>query len=256
MMHFLAGLVLSLFPARYRGETFRADNDALRVVTVYSALLQMFACLGFYLWRYFEFIQFRVGDLGERVVETAGEAALANPQLQMGMGIVSLLEYAFQPLSLLLVYFLFEGMVRWVAAAFTNESLGTLPLVAAGWAHDFVEAKSEEKKRGAALADTVETSEAGAAGGGQDSGERGANNAAENATENIAEFDLRICSQNEKPGWGRSLTLLYQNKYYLVWKQVEGGPPRPYVYLLKEVRAEERTLRMQRYDPNDSLSKK
>lgn len=245
MMHFLAGLVLSLFPARYRGETFRADNNELRMVTVYSALLQMFACLGFYLWRYFEFLQFRVSDLSERVAETAGDAALANPQLQMGMGIVTLLEYAFQPLSLLLVYFFFEGMVRWVASAFTNESMGTLPLVVTGWVHDLIEGAIEEKKRGAALADTVETSEAGTAGGEQDSGEN-----------NVAEFDLRICSQNEKQGWGRSLTLLYQNKYYLVWKQVEGTPPRPYVYLLKEVRAEERTLRMQRYDPNDSLSKK
>ena len=236
MMHFLAGLVLSLFPARYRGETFRADNDELRVVTVYSALLQMLACLGFYIWRYVEFIRFRVDDLGERVVETASDAALANPQLQMGIGIVSLLEYAFQPLSLLLVYFLFEGMVRWVSAAFTKESMGTLPLVATGWVHDFMEERAEEKKRGAALADTVEARETG-----EESG---------------AEFDLRISSQNEKQGWGRSLTLLYQNKYYLVWKQVEGDPPRPFVYLLKEVPPEERTLRMHRYDPKESLAKK
>jgi hypothetical protein len=239
MMHFLAGLVLSLFPARYRGETFRADNDELRVVTVYSSLLQMLACLGFYIWRYFAFIRFRVDDLGERVVETATDAALANPELQMGMGIVSLLEYAFQPLSLLLVYFLFEGMIRWVSSAFNNESMGTLPLVSAGWVHDLIEGKIEEKKRGAALADKVETSEAGG----------------ENAT-NIVEFDLRISSQDEKQGWGRSLTLLYENKYYLVWKQLEGEPPRPYVYLLKEVPPEERTLRMHRYDPNQPLAKK
>lgn len=231
MIHFLAGIVLSLFPERYRKKEFPPESGELRAVTIISALLQMLACLGIFIWRYFAFLRFRVQDLGERMLDAGQDTVLANPELQMGMGFVSLLEYILLPLSFLLIYFFFEGAVRFFSAAFTGETLATLPLATIGWTHNYLEEQQERRRYGEKVSDLVEEGDG-------------------------TEFDLRISSCRAKPKWGRTMIVFYQSKYYQVWKQVEGKPPRPFVYLLKKKPPEAEVTYFHKYDPDEVFQQK
>jgi hypothetical protein len=52
--------------------------------------------------------------------------------VQYGLGFAALVEFVFNPLSLLLFYLTLEGLVRFMAAAVTHEVVGTMPLVLLG----------------------------------------------------------------------------------------------------------------------------
>ncbi|MFQ5663009.1 MAG: hypothetical protein ACE5HL_04180 [Terriglobia bacterium] len=228
MLSYIAGLVLSLLPERYRRRWWSGSSVSLHPAAFTSGLAQFLGCLLIFILRYVDFFQRRVQDLGGRMTDAAAEELLRRSDVQYGMGFVTTLEYALQPLSLLLVYFALEGAVRLCGAAFTEEILGTLPLHVVAWAHERVERVRAERALGPRVADTVERGDG-------------------------KEYDVRIASCRPKSNWDRLVTVAFEEEFYEVVKEEQGSPPRRFVYLLRKMPPGKVIRGLHHYRPDESL---
>lgn len=210
MLGFLAGVVLSFLPKRYRERFPDSMRGDLRQGALVSGLVQCLACLLIFSVRYLSFLQQRVGGLGERVIAHGAEEALISRGAQFGMGYVSLVEYIFHPLSLLLIYFTLEGAVRFYAAGIVEEIVGTLPLHILAWAQERLGRARAERALGPRVPDLVESVYS-------------------------ADSDLRIFSCWPKRGWDRLITVSYEDQLYAVVGEQTGKPPHRFIYRLRKV---------------------
>ena len=228
MISFLAGILLSLLPERYRRWWEPASTlDFLRASFV-SGLAQGLGCFVVFILRYVIFFQQRVMEMGGQVIEAGADEALASRGVQMGMGTLTTLEYVFQPVSLLLIYFALEGTVRLLGAAFTEEILPSLPLHLAAWAQERLEQRRAERALGPPVADTVERGDG-------------------------KQYDLRIASCRPKLNWDRLMTVAYEDEFYEAVKEERLARPRPYVYLLKKIPASKVIRGLHHYRPDEVL---
>jgi hypothetical protein len=148
--------------------------------------------------------------LGERAIAHGAEEALISRGAQFGMGYVSLVEYIFHPLSLLLIYFTLEGAVRFYAAGIVEEIVGTLPLHIVAWTQERVGQARAERALGPRLPDVVESVYS-------------------------ADFDLRIFSCRPKRHWDRLITVSCEDQLYAVVGEQPGKPPYRFIYQLRKV---------------------
>jgi hypothetical protein len=140
------------------------------------------------------------------------------------------MEYMILPVTLLLIYFLIEGLVRFSAALVTGEVVGTMPLHLVAWARARVRQMAAERALGPVVADEVQ------AGEGHD-------------------CVLRVLSCRPKEGWNHLMTVSYNDVLYEVASQQAGTPPRRYVYLLR-FKPEHKVVRgLHLYDPEEVLKK-
>jgi len=72
-----------------------------------------------------------------------------------GIGMILLVGYVLLPLSILLIYFAVEGVVRFLAVMTTGEVVGTLPLALVDMAGQKWNAYYAEKKQGPRIPDLV-----------------------------------------------------------------------------------------------------
>ena len=228
MVSFLAGILLSLLPERYRRWWEPASTlDFLRASFV-SGLVQGLGCFVVFILRYLAFFQQRVMEMGGQVMGAGAEEALGVSSVQYGMGIVTTLEYLIQPLTLLLIYFALEGAVRLAGAAFTEQILPSLPLHLTAWAQERLAQRRAERALGPPVVDTVERGDG-------------------------KEYDLRIASCRPKLNWDRLMTVAYEDQFYEVIKEERAARPRPFVYLLKKI-PESKVIRgLHRYRPDETL---
>ncbi len=137
------------------------------------------------------------------------------------------LEYVFHPHALLLGYFFAEGIIRFVVALVSGESLGTLPLCLLAWTQARITTQAEKRKLGPRVADIVERGD----------GEN---------------FDLRIASWQEKEDWENPITISYRDDLYEILAREKSAPPRPFVYLLKRKPASEIIRLLYYYYPEEN----
>ncbi|MGE5110619.1 MAG: hypothetical protein ACM3JB_07180 [Acidobacteriaceae bacterium] len=128
MISILLGFGVVLLPMRFRQQWFPHWQGNLRASAAVSGVIQMIVALALLIFRYPRFVSDQVTQLYSSGValaaaEKGGETAVR------GMGIIFLLAYILLPVSLLLIYFTFEGAVRLIAATATGEAVGTLPFV-------------------------------------------------------------------------------------------------------------------------------
>jgi len=228
MVSFLAGILLSLLPERYRRWWEPASTlDFLRASFV-SGLVQGLGCFVVFILRYLAFFQQRVMEMGGQVMGAGAEEALGVSSVQYGMGVVTTLEYLIQPLTLLLIYFALEGAVRLAGAAFTEQILPSLPLHLTAWAQERLAQRRAERALGPPVVDTVERGDG-------------------------KEYELRIASCRSKSSWDRLMTVAYEDQFYEVVKEERAARPRPFVYLLKKI-PESKVIRgLHRYRPDETL---
>lgn len=201
-MRLLLDIVLSLLPEAWRGG-HRADVELPRGAII-SGVVGLLACLALLGYRYPAFVrsQFTAGvtEAALGSMEKGGETAV------MGLGPLLLLAYLTQPLSLLLVYFMAESLVRVLAALVGKEVIPTLPLWLLSLADSRARAYRRELALGPRVIDSVQKETAGA--------------------------DLQISSCRPKP-WNRLTTVGFEDQLYEVVEQRSGVAPRPYIYLLR-----------------------
>jgi hypothetical protein len=228
MLSFLFGIVLSFLPQRYRESFPDSLRGNLRLGAVVSGLVQCLGCLGIFCVRYFTFLQRNVGALADRAIARGGDEVFGATAAQAGMGYVSMVEYIFHPLSLLLIYFTLEGTVRFYAAAITEEVVGTLPLHVVAWAQERVGQARAERALGPRVADIVEQVYS-------------------------SDYDLRIFSCRPKRNWDRLITVSYADQLYAVVGEQAGKPPYRYIYHLRKTRFGWIVRNIHHYDPQEVL---
>ncbi len=228
MLHLALGALLSLLPRRYRERFAAAAGDDLRWGAIIGGILQVFVCLVLFILRYLSFFQYRVGDIGERTIARGAESVLAAPAAQFGMGFTTTVEYLAQPLTLVLIYFTVEGVVRVTAALVTEEVVGTLPVHIIAWGQERWEAARAERALGPRVADIVEPMYS-------------------------PDYDLRIFSCRRKRGWDRLMTVSYDAQFYEVLDEQPGKPPHHFIYRLRKSRPGRVIRTVHQYDPQEVL---
>ena len=229
-MSFLLSIFLSLLPRRYRLRVPVYAGMDLRGGAFVSGIVEGVVCLMLFIVRYLGFIQANVGAMGKRAIATGNEGLLGVPAVQYGMGYVSMVQYFFQPLTLVLLYFAVEGTVRAIAAATTLETVGTLPLHAVAWLDEKLGERRTERALGPRVADIVEAVYS-------------------------PDYDLRIFTCRPKRDWDRMITVSYQGQLYEVLDQQEGKPPRQFIYRLRKSKPGRTVRAIHEYDPEEVLRK-
>ena len=223
MLTTLLSIFASLLPKRYRARwEFVSTSGA-----VASGVVQVVVCLAVLLYRYLLFANQRLFAVPDKVVlgaaEKGGETAV------MGMGLFVLVEYVFQPVTIIIIYFAFEGFVRGIAALVTGEIVPTLPLQLLAWLHGIGERQRQERKLGPRVVDEVKP------GVGPD-------------------YDLMIESCRPKT-WNKLSTIRYNDELYELVRDVIGEPPRRFIYLLRRKPPGKVVRGLHHYEPEETLQK-
>jgi hypothetical protein len=231
MLRLLLGMVFSLLPPRYRNWWAGATSADFRHATILSGLVEAVGCLVLAFLRYVRFLDRRVGGIGEAAIRKGVEEALGNIYVQFGMGFTTLLEFIFSPLTLLLFYFMLEGTLRFLAATITEETPGTMPLYVIAWGIERARRWKAEQAMGPLVEDEV------------------------HRFKGIG-YDLGIASCRPKPSWDRLMTIEFEEKHYELFEAKMGPPPRPYIYLLREISRGKVIRGLHHYSPDEVLPKK
>jgi hypothetical protein len=230
MIQFLLGLLLALLPERFRRQWLPQWHGNLRSSAIVSGVVQSLTAVIVLIARYPRFVADQVAQLDVRIIN--GMAERGGDTAVRGIGIIFLFAYILLPLSMLLIYLAFEGVVRLAAAVTTGEVVGTLPLTLIDIAGQKWNAYYAEKKLGPRVPDRVSVSPDG----------RG--------------YDLMIASCREKPDWNDLITISHNETLYEVAGYEEGEEPRRYVYLLRRAPLHKVVRGLHRYDPEEVMEKK
>jgi hypothetical protein len=230
MANFVIGLFLVLLPSRFRHRWFSNWHGNLRTSAMLSGIAQILSALAILVLRYPHFAERQMAQIDPRVfiaaAEQSGESAVR------GFGLIVLLAYVIQPLTVLLGYFAIEGVVRLIGAVGTGEVVGTLPLTLIEKAIYKWSAHQAEKMQGARVPDLVSPPAVDGSG-----------------------YDLAISSCRCKPEWDHLTTISYDDKLYVVADYIEGDTPRKHVYLLRYAPAHKVVRGLHHYDPEEVLAK-
>jgi hypothetical protein len=207
MLTFLLSIVFTLFPERYRHRIFAQYDVRVQRGSLASGLVEVFGCLAIFIVRFLFFMQYRLGSFATSALRKGSEEILADERVQFGAGTLAMFEYLLQPLTIILIYFIFEGVVRAVAGVITHEVLPSLPLQAIAWTHGLIERKQYEKSLGPLIEDIVKP-------GVQ------------------TEYDLRIETCRPRD-WNSATTLDYEGHHYALVRAREQAPPRRFIYMFK-----------------------
>ena len=223
IVNWFLSIFVSLLPERYRKPFGWGFVSSAGAVT--SGLIELLACVITLLYRYVMFAGHRLGLMPEHV--TLGAAEKGGETAIMGMGIFVTMEYAIQPLTLLLGYFAVEGLVRAGAGLVTKEVVPTLPLQLVSFLHGRASAAATERAMGPRVADEVRT--------------------------DVKGCDLQIASCRPKLSWNKLMTISYADQLYEVASEEQGELPRRFVYRLTK-KPESKVVRgLHMYDPEEAL---
>jgi hypothetical protein len=229
MVQVLIGMVLALLPERYRrGIGYAIGVDPLRGALV-GGIIECAGCGMAFCLRYITFLQDRVGRFADQLIGQNADLAMASTGVQFGAGAVSLGEYLINPVSLLLVYFTFEGLARYASVLINGEVVPTLPLQLIAWAHYGFTTTRQSRDLGPPVEDLVQPG--------------------------AGDFALCIASCRPKP-WTQMTTIGYDDKLYELVREQSAQPPRKWVYLLRH-RPASKIIRgaIYQYSPDEELVK-
>ena len=225
---FLLGIFVSLLPPRYRGSHKLAEFTGLKGPATVSGLMQLLGFFVLHIYHLIYYYQPSVQRVAEQVMESGQDIDMSLQHFSAGLGMLGWLEYMLHPISLLLTYFLFEGMFRFIAALSAGQIVATLPLAFIAWVHNRLDKAGEDKALGERTVDIVK---------------KGDGN----------EFDLCIFSSRPKLTWDKMMTISYQDELYEMAEHREGPPPRRFVYLLRKLPGGKVVRGLHPYRPDENL---
>ena len=201
-MNIIAATFFSILPQRYR-EHF-TDYEIPPMGCVLSGCLQSLSCLYLLIRNYYPFMRERLALISDSVYYSA--ARKRGTTGVMGLGTIFMFEYFIHITTILLLFFMVEGLVRIVAAVVSGESVPTLPLKLTAIAQTRFEAAKKERALGERIRDVVESLD------GTDS--------------------IRIASCRPKP-WTQLTTISHDGALFELASEQKSTPPRPFVYILR-----------------------
>jgi hypothetical protein len=225
-MALVTGLVLSFLPEAWRRRWFPTAVANVEGGALASGLLQLALCAIALVIRFPGFVRSQLTDPVSAAM--LGGAEKGGETMVMGFGPVLLVAYIIQPLTLLLLYFLFEGALRTGAAIATNEALPTAPLFLLSLLDGRARAYRRERALGPRTVDQVQFGRDGT---------------------------LTIASCREK-SWTRLATIRHEDKLYELARAEQGVKPRQFLYHLRAIPPEKLLRGVHDYSPDEALREK
>ena len=218
---YLHGMLLSLFPSRYR------NHESLRSNAIACGVLQTFIALILLVFRLFDFVannSDRLGERSEMIWDHIGGGAV------YGSGVLVIAEIAFHPVSIIGYYFFFEGVVRTMAALVGHQTIGTLPLYLVAAVHGLWDRIQYKRYVGPLIEDEVI---------------RGTPR---------SNYDLKVYSCRPKLDWNPYVTIEFEDQFYQFMRWEPGPEPLRFVYYLRKNPVGRLVVQIRRYRTRDVIS--
>jgi hypothetical protein len=221
MLTYLFGPFLSLLPEPWRARLPSAESIRWRPATFISgaleALLSLCALVVWYSYSVTHHTRVQIDS-----------ALRAHPNVhpnEMMMGLLGYVFVALNPVTWIICWFCFEGVVRALGAAFTEEIVGTLPLWIIDKSSRALRQRSQNRHRPPLVPDEVAWVGDGQAG------------------------TLMIMSCRPKPTWQDRPTIRFKDEFFKVERSLAGTGLRPCVYHLRRLQPGEIIRAPENYDP-------
>jgi hypothetical protein len=231
LLRFLLAIPAILLPQRYRRHFAVLDEFDQRRAAFAAGIAQMLLFIALWGLGLILFIDANAKELAIAMKAQSAEGALASETLQFALGAGWFVLYIFRPQSLVILYFILEGFVRWLAALLQGEIVGSLPLVIIAGIHGWFSKWEDERKLPPLVPDLVE--EVGR-----------------------EEFQLRIWSCRPRPEWDPLITISYADKLYEVVRHEFTDGPRPFLILLRNKPASKIVRGLHHYSPDELMQEK
>jgi hypothetical protein len=148
----LSGMGYSLLPRAWHGSWRAQSPSEFKRAAVLSGLLEIGICGFLVVHRFAEFLPMRAMQLDKA---SGGVLHFRNEGTQLYYSSILIVEYLFQPVTLLLLILLLDGFVRAVSAGFAHDVLPCLPLQVAEWSVRRVRRTMHQVKLPPLIADEV-----------------------------------------------------------------------------------------------------
>lgn len=212
----LLGVYYSLLPRPFWGKWKPSSTVTFVHSAMLSGLAELFVCGAVLIRGGIHFLIARSHQL-----TPLGQA---NEGTQLYFGGILLLEYVFQPLSILLLCGMAEGAIRWFAAWSTEEILPSMPLKLAWLIREWHGKREQERRLGPIVPDVMERADGG-------------------------EYAIRISACRPKEGWREFITVAVDGELYELIKVRPGMPPHRFEYLLRKFPVGKVIRGIYRYEP-------
>jgi hypothetical protein len=204
-IQYILSVLMTFLPPRYRD-----PNASLRGEAMSAGILQFLAAVGLLVYRFAIFSWARAAPIDPNVVNATTASNVPDANAIFGGGVFMMADFLFNPWNMLLVYLMYEGMVRFLAALVGHQVIGTLPLYVVSGVHGLIDKKSHEQYLGELVVDLV------IPGGEKQS------------------YDLKVYSCRPKLNWNPYMTVEYEGKFYQYFKEEHGAAPRRFIYYLRK----------------------
>lgn len=220
MWTYLLGPFLAFLPLRWRRAHLSRWPIRWGTAAFFSGLLELGAFFPLLIWWYSYFVT----SFAEVLAQNAAQGAVPEGR----EGLVGLAGFAMNPLTWVVFYIGFEGLVRAAGTLAGGEARGTIFLAAPYYFY-----KKAVKRREAPELPLVR----------------------DEITPGDATCDIRIASSRAKAEWKYPFTIRYGGGYFQVVAMTKlAAGPRPYMYSLRRLPAGEIARGLHEYNPDDGLA--
>ena len=221
MWTYLLGPFLSLLPANWRAKLPWAESIRWRRAAFLSGALEVIASIyGLAIWYSYSVTHHARLQL-DLVLHAHPDLHLRPEQL----GLLGFVLVALNPVTLVILWFWFEGAVRLFGAAFTEETIGTLPLWILDRSYRAFKQRKENRLRPPLVTDEVFWHKDGRV------------------------EVLRVMSCRPKSTWKNRATIRIKDEFFRVENSITGSGPRPFGYQLRRLQPGEIIRAPENYDP-------
>lgn len=214
MITVLRDVLLSFCPAAVRQKIRPYSPLTMVRAAIWLGLAQVALCSFVLVTRYRHFFETRAQLWSSQMKGT--------PEwFQSGTAVLITFEFLLYPISLLLGYFLMEGLVRFAAGLITSEAIPTLPVWLGFKLIEFEQARKRARRLKLMPADQFEL---------------------------LTEQRVRIRSALRKAEWNGSVTISIDERWYEIESEERGSAPYVYIYLLRPASPGKILRRLERYE--------
>lgn len=214
MTTILRDVLLSFCPAALRQKIRPYSPLTMVRAAIWLGLAQVVICSFLLVTRYRHFFE-------TRAQLWSGQMRGTPEWFQAGAAVLITFEFLLYPISVVLLYFLVEGFVRFAAGLITSEAVPTLPVWLGFKVIDFQQRRNHAHHLKLILPDRFEV---------------------------LPEQRLRISSALPKAGWNGSITISIDDHWYEIESEETGSAPHPYIYLLRPTPPGKILRRLEQYE--------
>ncbi|MGH9734173.1 MAG: hypothetical protein ACRD8A_06260 [Candidatus Acidiferrales bacterium] len=220
---YIFGPFATMLPRRWRMKALAAVPVQVGPAAMLSGTLEaVIAIVALVVW-YSIYVMLAAGAVGRSQVVIPDQSANR-------VGMFAIVWFWLNPVTWLVVYFVFEGTARFLAGLVTGEAYGIAPL----WALEHIWRLTELRRQNARTNPPL---------------------VADEITPGDRTCDMKIASCRSKPDWRYPFTIRYAGAYFQVIASVDlTVGSRPHVYSLRRLPPGEIAGGLRDYDPADVLT--